>query len=983
MIDRKKLRTVYSWEISTPNEYGDYSQFIKLTQNSFFSQTNESILEPIYFQAKFRIRCVIEYTRDNSRTIKSNFVQVVESSQVLDELELSSRQRCEEKWSHLSKQTINLNSSIPSNFYSKSADSSLPLLNLKFDTPFIAKADYISADFIKNNPDLVDHLNYVRLSIQVPYTDGIVPLVSTMPILNIRHLINDEFHFYPNHICSNFIKLSSQDNHLKFGFEDQLETNSDRNQWIETSQKINSYRNNKTLKFYSNLDRDKCVWKITGFYDLTELTSYCQAQIVSSDLSDNSKSYLSIRIPLYVSYLYQSYQATWSSVDYKTSVEAAIKYKTKEPYDHLVDDEVSNREENRDLNFEMDKSLMSLSVSKISMTENGRLIIEFSTVPSFHGQFIKQRQDGLQSLILPPGDLNTKFNLELVWSQYTYDYPEQTWKATSTDILNNFSGNYTIHLIPCYAKPNQSFKYPYECEPGEPLSYTIPITVEQSSMPVPSKYSLGTRLTLSNNLISSINPSINNQQFDGEFRQGDTVYGSVIWDGDEDQKSVYSLELERVFICSSDPSSVQVYDPDGTVYNKGPMFGCSQPHKSLKHRILLLDKNLPSESPRFEAQFLNDFLNTSNSTRLNTEKLKKNLVIDGFKFSVNFMFKIDNMTKRLDQSPSVWYIQTMFYIRAGNSKRTRHVNIHSLRNVFNNGTNMNIIQLKADKRTSLLKSKIKAGGNREKSGSPGLVKVIIPIILLLIVAILVIGSLVYYKKERLILLFNTESGNNDKNGILNLARKKFGKNLSEKELKESASSSTNETMVVASPLLETTKEKKFEDGNLTFQTVVSKSSNYVTPGQMDEDDQYARKMSGDHKSGSSIKYLLDRVFGSRKEHKILKSLSTTSEYDDLSKNFLDQPTDEVPQFPKYPTIKRNNYLYFNYNNNRMNYFSSENVEVDVEKSELSNKFANGTLTETMVAVSSMSGASPTQTTPVNSTTKCALPTVKRLSGTEV
>lgn len=470
MINKKYLKTSYSWEISSPNQYGEYSQFIKLSQQSFFSQTNESVLEPIYFQTKFRIRCVIEYSRDSLPTIKSNFVQVIESSEVLNSYKLSSKERCEEKWSRLSKQTVSLNSSIPSNFYSKLSDSSLPLLNLKFETPFFAKADYISADFVKNNPELIDYLNFVRIIIEVPYSDGIVPVISTMPIYNIRHLINDEFKFYPNHICSNFIKLSSQDSHLKYGFLDKIELDTENNQSNQINDKLNFYRNNKTLKFYSNLDNDKCVWKITGFFDLTELTSYCQAQIVSSDLSDTSKNYLSIRIPLYVSYLYQSYQATWSSVDYKTNVEAAIIYKTKEAYDHLhVQDEVDHKYANKKFNFDIDKSLISLSVSKISMTENGRLIMEFSTVPSFHGQFIKQRQDGLQSNIVAPSNLNTKFNLELVWSQYTYDYPEQTWKATSTDILNDFSGNYTIHLIPCYAEPNQSFKYPHECEPGELL----------------------------------------------------------------------------------------------------------------------------------------------------------------------------------------------------------------------------------------------------------------------------------------------------------------------------------------------------------------------------------------------------------------------------------------------------------------------------------------------------------------------------------
>jgi hypothetical protein len=43
-----------------------------------------------------------------------------------------------------------------------------------------------------------------------------------------------------------------------------------------------------------------------------------------------------------------------------------------------------------------------------------------------------------ESYIIGPPDQNTDFNLELIWSQYTFDYPEQTWKATSVSYLNVF-----------------------------------------------------------------------------------------------------------------------------------------------------------------------------------------------------------------------------------------------------------------------------------------------------------------------------------------------------------------------------------------------------------------------------------------------------------------------------------------------------------------------------------------------------------------
>ncbi|CAF0709362.1 unnamed protein product [Brachionus calyciflorus] len=1007
VIDKKRLRTSYSWEISTPNEFNVYSQFIKLTQNSVFSLVNESILEPIYFQPKFRIRCVIEYSRDSSRTLKSNYVQVTEKSEFLSKLK-NSNQKCNEKWSILSKQSDNVNySSSEFNYYSKS-ESNLPLINFKFDKPFIARADYISAEFIKNNPNLADsdYLNYVRLSIEIPYLEGILPLISTMPLHNPRHLLNDDFEIYPNHICSNFINLNEYGLNLKYGFLKELEEeNLDNLEWSNIVNKINSYRNDKTMEFYSNLDRDKCVWKFIAFYDLTELTSYCQAQIISADLSDeqsDNKNYLSIKIPLYVSYIYPNQQVTWSSVDYKTNVEAPIIYKTKDQQEIEIDENVSffSQEKN---------SIDSLSVSKISMTENGKLIIEFSTVPSFHGQFMKSHTNGQESMIISPDGLDVNFNLELIWSQYTYDYPEQTWKATSTSVLNNYSGNYTISLVPCHAKPNQPFKYPFECEVKQPINYTIPISVEQSSMPVPVKYSLGTRFTLSNNLINSLNPSTNTNNFDGSFRRGDTIYGTVIWDGDQDQKSVYMLELDKIYICSSYSDFIPVYDPEGTIYNKGSQFGCAQPHKSLNHRILLLDKNsdfiesqnMSLKKNKFEAQFLHEFLNSSNSTKLNTEKLKRNRVLDGFKFNANILFEIDNLTKKIEASKDViWYVQANFYIRAGHSKQTRqvHSNLYSLKNVFNNGTNLNIIKLSTDRKASgLLTSRIKAKFKdfkhvKHDSNYQNLVlKVIIPIVMFLIFSLFLTVTLIYYKKEQITILFGKEKKNDkevsearEKSNIFLKAKKKLGIGKIDSF---SSSNSTNDTMIVVSPLLNKTKS---EDANLTFQTMMSKSTNnYVTPSQIDEEDHYISNNQNknlENKNQKGFKTILKNLFAKKNKKEILNtSASNGGDYEDLTKNFLEQKYSEN-FLPKYPTIKRNNYLYFNYNNNKLNYFNnSDGVDTDgIESSEMGVKFSNSlTTTETIVAISSISSSSPTQTTPVTSTTKCSVTNIKRLSGTEV
>ncbi len=93
-----------------------------------------------------------------------------------------------------------------------------------------------------------------------------------------------------------------------------------------------------------------------------------------------------------------------------------------------------------------DQNVASLSVTRIGVIENGKLSVEFTTVPAFHGQFIKQHASmpHVKSMVVGPrgqhsfggSPENVEFGLELVWSQYTYDYPEQTWRATSTSVLN-------------------------------------------------------------------------------------------------------------------------------------------------------------------------------------------------------------------------------------------------------------------------------------------------------------------------------------------------------------------------------------------------------------------------------------------------------------------------------------------------------------------------------------------------------------------
>ena len=73
-----------------------------------------------------------------------------------------------------------------------------------------------------------------------------------------------------------------------------------------------------------------------------------------------------------------------------------------------------------------------------------------------------------ESRVLPPSVLGVDFDLELLWSENTFDSPQQLWRATSSYNLKDYSGDYVIELLPCTATPTQS----YNVEPNSPVVCT-------------------------------------------------------------------------------------------------------------------------------------------------------------------------------------------------------------------------------------------------------------------------------------------------------------------------------------------------------------------------------------------------------------------------------------------------------------------------------------------------------------------------------
>jgi hypothetical protein len=310
--------------------------------------------------------------------------------------------------------------------------------NIFFDRSVSARAEYIPVESGS------EYKNRVKISINIAYRDGMIPLISTVPLHNCRIALTDQ-QYTKAHLCSNFIDNSLNfKQSVKYGF---VSNNifDDKNQSSLSSLML-KYRDSKTQKLYSNLDLNECEWKFTSYYDLNELVNLCEAKIIyESETRESEKNFITLKIPLYISYLQANSPSGWNCVEHKTEIETSLQYLT-----YSYDD---NGEES---NSDIDISLMSLSVSKLKVDRDGRLVMELSTIPYFNGKylilnrlyrcshyivfnntgyFVKSHlmlQNHKSRVIAPNGK---EYDLELKWDQNSDNNSEQIWRIKSTGVL--------------------------------------------------------------------------------------------------------------------------------------------------------------------------------------------------------------------------------------------------------------------------------------------------------------------------------------------------------------------------------------------------------------------------------------------------------------------------------------------------------------------------------------------------------------------
>ncbi len=396
-----EIKVLYTWETSVPNKFGVYSSYVKLTDNTIFSNVNESVLEEFYFRLKFRIRCTVQYSKSTNWVFKSDYVEIDRKS--VD-----------------GKQCANINIDIPAMDElspTMLADYSTNLqANSMFQDAVNLKAEYISE--YTDPHDVNEYLQFVKLTIGLPYINGMVPFISTTPLHNCRYLMTDT-QYAQSHMCSNFIQKHMAK--VAYGFVDNADNHHDDRQ--------TGLRDNRILSLYSNLSPADCQWKYTAYYDINELINNCQAELIPEpDAHDNVKSFMTLRVPLYVSYLYANDPIGWNCIEYKTEMETSINYRVAH------DNEYDARP---DAHGTDPYDSFTLAVKKIAIQSDGKLFMELSTLTSFNGHFVKSHPSmAVYKSRVYGQDENIDFTLDLFWTQYSEDQPRQIWKIKSTEKSN-------------------------------------------------------------------------------------------------------------------------------------------------------------------------------------------------------------------------------------------------------------------------------------------------------------------------------------------------------------------------------------------------------------------------------------------------------------------------------------------------------------------------------------------------------------------
>lgn len=634
--------TNFRWEVAPPADADGVQQpFRQLDSDTVFTSTKQMVLDSIYVCPRCLVRCAAQPS-DGSRAVGSWFrshpVRIGSQNGIC----------------HSHNETFGL---------------------LKAES-FIANVDYV---------DMRDsiHGNYMKISIEIPHRDGMLPVISTRDIVNLKFALSKSSYRH-QHACSNLLDYDEHDGLTTFGFISAVPHGQEpRGPGYDLPHQFDTeLRGANTIRLYQHLNIRSCLWTFEGYYHLSELNDVCGGHVTTDfAIADEDSSMLTVTVPLHVSYVYYRPPIGWTQFGHSTEMSFSFTYSTS-----LWRGGVG---------AEGDQKGRLLVLQAAIRPSDGRFVITFTTEAKFRGQFVLRHQsdDSVESYVDPPTSVAVDFELVEVFHENSFDSPTQVWQASSTLSARDYTGTYSVYLIPCTVKSTDSYeemkRQNIHCTPNDPVKFTMPIVFSQVGIhfaaescifiwlrlfqvipPVPEKYKLNTVFQLHSSLgvflSNPFKPDLNLHELDynGAFSKGNTIYGRVMWDPAQDLRRAFGLRIESVYLCSGRDGFVPYYDPEGRIFKGEPQYGCLRDHVRLAYSFKLIDRNHPdTEDKEFQGvQFQAQLASNSPTYR----PLLDIPGVDGFSLLTNPLYKVE--------AGRQWFLQVVYSVSgAQNGITKRHV----------------------------------------------------------------------------------------------------------------------------------------------------------------------------------------------------------------------------------------------------------------------------------------------------------------------
>ncbi|KAA0703978.1 FRAS1-related extracellular matrix protein 2 ECM3 -like protein [Triplophysa tibetana] len=607
--------TRYRWLISAPSgPDGVTSPMKEVDFDTFFTSSKMITLDSVYFQAGSRVQCA-------ARAVNSNRDEGLELGSPIVTISMEEGM-CQ-----------------PRKLGTVGAE------------PFSAKLRYTGAE----DPE---YANLIKLTVTMPHIDGMLPVVSTRALSSFELTLSPDGTRVGNHRCSNLLDFKEVS--TRHGFL----TDATRN--IESAGETLPYqynaalRSQSALRFYRNLNLEACLWEFVSYYDMSELLTDCGGTIgTDGQVLNLVQSYVTLRVPLYVSYVFHSPVGAggWQHFDLHSELRLTFVYDTA----ILWKDGVGSPPQ-----AELQGALYPTSMR---INDQGKLVVNFRTEARFRGLFVAvHRGSPVKSMVLSADHPGLTFNLTLIRTEPTYNQPVQQWTFISDFAVRDYSGTYTVKLIPCAAALNVEYLMTPICNPREPVTFDLDIRFQQVSDPVAVEFSLNTQMfLLSKKVLWLSDGSMGfGQESDAAFSDGDKIYGRVMVDPVQNLGDSFYCNIEKVYLCTGADGYVPKYNPTRTE------FGCLADLPSLLYRFKIIDKAQPeTQAKSFGDVDFNALLAVDDPSAIS---LVKQPGSDGFKMDSNPLFQVAVGRE--------WYIHTIYTVRSkDNAKRgigKRSLEYHSL-----------------------------------------------------------------------------------------------------------------------------------------------------------------------------------------------------------------------------------------------------------------------------------------------------------------